>query len=161
YRQRHEIPPEHVLSLAVERADQISRDAYLRDIQEPVTRWFHRNAAHDRITYVVIGPGFPLRVAGTVGRTGTVASVDSELAILYRVRAGGTAGPVGPVTNPYFTASAGENGWPAFDRARFDTYLVGRLDGFTIDDALALVGRCATAEGAGRTSQAGTFVLDD
>ncbi len=161
YRQRHGIPEAHVLTLEVEQADQIPRDAFVRQIEQPVSRWFHRNTAHDRITYIVIGPGFPLRVVGTVGRTGTVASVDSELAVLYRTMTGGVSGPVGPAANPYFTQTPGDAGWPAFDRARLDTYLVGRLDGFTIDDALALVGRCEAAEAGRGTTEAGRFVLDD
>ncbi len=163
YRQRHGIPEAQVLTLQVERTDQVSRETYVRDIEQPVARWFHRHAAHDRIAYIVIGPGFPLRVAGTVGRSGTVASVDSELAVLYRTMAGGVAGPVGPVQNPYFieAQAEGRDGWPAFDRARLDTYLVGRLDGFTTDDALGLVARCEAADAARGSGAIGRFVLDD
>lgn len=155
YRSRYDLPASHILTLEVTPGDQLSRTEYAAAIERPVSQWFHREAAHDRITYIVLAPGFPTRVGGTVGRTGTVASVDSELALLYRVMVGGVAGPVGPVRNPYFTESPPEGGWPAFSRATLDTYLVGRLDGFSLDDAQALVDRCATA------TAGGTFVLDD
>lgn len=155
YRALHGVPDDQVVTLQVEVADQISRDDYIRKIEQPVAAWIEQAAAHDRITYLVLMPGFPTRVLGTVGRTGTVASVDSELALLYRALTGTRPGPVGPIRNPYFTESPVDGQWPAFDRSRLDIYLVARLDGFTVDDVLALVGRCAGASPGGR------FVLDD
>lgn len=155
YRALHDVPDDQVVTLQVEVADQISRNDYIRTIEQPVAAWIEQAAAHDRITYLVLMPGFPTRVGGTVGRTGTVASVDSELALLYRALTGTRPGPVGPIRNPYFTESAVDGQWPAFDRSRLDIYLVARLDGFTVDDVLTLVGRCAGASPGGR------FVLDD
>lgn len=155
YRALHDIPADHVVTLQVEVADQISRTDYLRKIERPVAAWIEQAAAHDRITYLVLMPGMPTRVVGTVGRTGTVASVDSELTLLYRALTGTRPGPTGPIRNPYFSESAVDGRWPAFDRHRHDIYLVARLDGFTVDDVLALVGRCGGASAGGR------FVLDD
>lgn len=155
YRVLHAIPDDQVVSLDVEVVDQISRPAYVAGIEQPIAQWFERMAAHDRITYIVLMPGLPTRVAGTIGRTGTLASVDSELTLLYRTMTGVQPRLSGPTRNPYFTEAPIEGQWPAFDRQRLDTYLVARLDGFTLDDALALVGRCADASPGGR------FVLDD
>jgi len=42
------------------------------------------NFAQDRILYIVLTKGIPLRVNGTSGQDGTIASVDSELTLLYR-----------------------------------------------------------------------------
>ena len=72
-------------------------------IQAPIARWLARNAAFDRILYIVLTKGIPLRVMGTAGRNGSTASVDSELALLYRTmyRREGRGHP-GPQTNPYF-----------------------------------------------------------
>ena len=39
---------------------------------------------HDRIFYIVLTKGIPLRISGSGGRAGTAASVDSELTLLYR-----------------------------------------------------------------------------
>ena len=155
YQAIHDVPDGHVLTLDVEPADQMSRAEYVARIQRPLAEWLEREAAHDRITYIVLTPGFPVRIAGTVGRTGTVASVDSELAVLYRVLTGASVGEVGPVRNPYFTNAPVDGGWPAFDRAVHDIYLVTRLDGFTTADVMALLDRCTGAAPGGR------FVLDD
>ena len=155
YRALRGVPDHQVVTLDVEVGDQISRADFVARIEQPLTRWFDTTASHDRITYIVLMPGFPVRVAGTVGRTGTVASVDSELALLYRTMVGGQSGTAGPVRNPYFTEAPIEGQWPAFDRSRLDVYLVTRLDGFTGDDVLALLGRCEAPTPGGR------FVLDD
>lgn len=154
YQTLHRVPDGHLVTVEVEPGDQISRADYIARIQQPLAQWFEREAAHDRITYIVLTPGFPVRIAGTIGRSGTVASVDSELALLYRVLTGAPVGAAGPVRNPYFTADPAD-GWPAFDRASLDIYLVTRLDGFTTADVMALLERCTGAEPGGR------FVLDD
>lgn len=155
YRALHAVPDDQVVTLQLELADRITRADYNRLIEQPVAAWIEQAAAHDRITYLVLMPGIPTQVVGTVGRTGTVASVDSELALLYRALTGTRPGPVGPLRNPYFAEAPTDGQWPAFDRSRLDIYLVTRLDGFTADDVLALVGRCSGATPGGR------FVLDD
>ena len=50
--------------------------------------------------YLVLTKGVPLRIAGTEGRTGSIASVDSELTLLYRRITGGAVPVVGQVANP-------------------------------------------------------------
>ena len=81
--------------------------------------------------------GVPLKIRGTGGPRGTQASVDSELALLYRELIQGPAPPEGPVPNPYFHASA----TAPFNRADHDIYLVTRLDGYTWEDIRGLVDR--------------------
>ena len=50
--------------------------------------WLGRQGAQDRILYIVLTKGLPLRIDGTAGRQGTVSSVDSELTLLYRKMTG-------------------------------------------------------------------------
>ena len=57
---------------------------------------------HDRIFYIVLTKGIPLRISGSGGRAGTTASVDSELTLLYRKLVGTRIPIVGPLPNPYF-----------------------------------------------------------
>ena len=57
-------------------AEQVSRADYQRTIEEPIAEWFGRTRAHDRILDIVLTKGMPLRIAGTAGRDGTMASVD-------------------------------------------------------------------------------------
>ena len=69
------------------------------------------------------------------GRDGTMASVDSELTLLYRAPAGRPA--AGRRTRRQPVLSWTERPMPSarpFTRADRDIYLVTRLDGFTVDD---------------------------
>ena len=59
----------------------------------------------DRLLYLVLTKGVPLRIAGTTGLTGTLASVDSELTLLYRRLTGQQLSVSGRVDNPFFLGS--------------------------------------------------------
>lgn len=135
------LPDANVLRLAMPATEEVTREQYLRAIEAPIARWFAREAAHDRILFLVLAKGVPLRVAGTTGRQGTVASVDSELAVLYRKMTGRAVPPAGPVPNPYFLGDRPLDQARPFARANHDIYLVTRLDGFTADEAKALATR--------------------
>jgi uncharacterized protein (TIGR03790 family) len=130
--------------------DEISRAVYEREIQGPVAAWLSSQNAHDRILYIVLTKGVPLRIAGSTGRGGTVASVDSELALLYR-RLAGTAVPTeGPAPNVYFQPDAKPAALARFSHSAFDIYLVTRLDGYTVADVLALIDRGSAPVSKGR-----------
>jgi len=144
------VPEDQLLRVSTTFSAEISRIAFEREIQAPITRWLTRHAAQDRILFIVLTRGMPLRIAGTRGRAGTVASVDSELTVLYRHLTGVSQRPLGPTPNPYFAGDTTRDVATAFDRAAYDTYLVTRLDGFTAADALALIDRGATPVKDGR-----------
>ena len=98
--------------------------------------------------------GIPLRVAGTSGRNGTVSSVDSELALLYRKSLGVPVPPAGPLPNPYYLGTRAVEQARRFRHADQDIYLVTRLDGFTEADVRGLIDRGLAPVNTGR------FVLD-
>src|ERR1041384_8775233 len=83
YVQARGLSPENVLEIAVEPTEQVTRSVYEKAVELPVAKWLSQHAAQDRILYIVLTKDIPLRVAGTGGRTGTIASVDSELTLLY------------------------------------------------------------------------------
>ena len=142
------------LELPPDVGDEIARRDFDQLIQNPLANWLTRHAAQDRILFIVLTRGVPLRITGTTGRNGTVASVDSELTLLYRRMTGEWVSPVGFVENPYFQGERPVGQMRPFTHRDHDTYLVTRLDGFTADDAMALADR-------GRTpSTEGRFVLD-
>lgn len=143
------VPDDQVLRITTATRAQVTRAAFEREIQAPIAGWLASRGAQDRILYIVLTRDVPLRIEGTRGRQGTGASVDSELALLYRRMAGATERVQGPVGNPYFFANAGDLAKP-FDRAAYDIYLVTRLDGFTTADALALIDRGAAPVRDGR-----------
>jgi uncharacterized protein (TIGR03790 family) len=141
YVKRRRIPAEQLLKITTSTADQVTRAEYDLTIQVPISAWIGRHSAHDRILYIVLTKGIPLRIAGTGGRTGTVSSVDSELALLYRRMTGEPVAPNGSVPNPYYLGDQPVAKARRFSHAAVDIYLVTRLDGFTTDDAKALVDR--------------------
>ncbi len=113
--------------------------------------------------------GVPLRIAGTTGRTGTVSSVDSELALLYRKLLGLPVPPQGPLANPYFLGDRPISEAKPFTHEAFDIFLVARLDGFSVADVLALIdrggapvrsGRIALDEKVSLTTEAGNRWLE-
>lgn len=131
-------------------SDEITRGEYERRIEGPIAQWIHRAGAQDRILFIVVAKGIPLRITGSTGRSGTLASVDSELALLYRKMTGRLVPLGGPVENPYFLADAPIESARPFSHRDHDIYLVTRLDGFTLADAKALVDRAAAARADGR-----------
>jgi uncharacterized protein (TIGR03790 family) len=150
YAKRRQIPGTQVIRIRTAVADELARAEFEREIQAPISDWLTKNSAQDRILYIVLTKGVPLRIAGLFGRAGTVSSVDSELALLYRRLTGRTVSPVGPVSNPYFLGDAAVDSAERFSHRTHDIYLVTRLDGFTVDDVLALIERGAAPVSNGR-----------
>jgi len=152
YASRRSVPPAQVLGLRAlppKLPEAIERSAFELAIQAPIMDWLAANDAQDRIHYIVLAKGIPLRVMGSSGRTGTVASVDSELSALY-LRMTGVATPAaGAVANPYFLDEQPVTEAQPFSHERVPLYLVTRLDGYSVDDVLKLVdhGMSPTTEG--------------
>ena len=106
YAEKRGVARDNILRLKTPTDDSIDRAVYARLIEGPIAGWLSRSFAQDRILYIVLAKGIPLRIAGTSGADGTVASVDSELTLLYRKLAGQSVPPAGRVANPYFQAGA-------------------------------------------------------
>ena len=152
---------EQVVRLAVDPVDEVSRAVYEGAIERPIADHIARYRLHDRVLVLVLTKGVPLRVAGTRGREGTVASVDSELTLLYRKMLGVSVAPSGRVGNPYFLGERPLAEARQFTREAHDIYLVTRLDGFTAGDATALVDRARAARPEGRVVLDHRAALDD
>jgi uncharacterized protein (TIGR03790 family) len=150
YARARAVPAANILRLPIDATEEISREVFERQIEAPIARWFNHRAAHDRILYIVLTKGVPLRVAGTMGRDGTVSSVDSELTLLYRKLGGGVVPLQGPIANPYFLGERPVSEARPFVHERLDIYLVARLDGFSIADVHGLIDRAGAGVRAGR-----------
>ena len=131
-------------------SDTLSRTQYQTLIETPIAEWCRRYAAHDRILYLVLTKGIPLRIQGAAGPRGTVASVDSELTLLHRKLSGRTVLAEGTVDSSYFLDAAPIDGADRFTHAQFDIFLVSRLDGFTVDDVLSMIDRGSSPVRDGR-----------
>jgi uncharacterized protein (TIGR03790 family) len=154
YAEKRAIARENVLRVRLNPAESIERPEYERQIEVPIANWLTRNFAQDRILYIVLTKGIPLRISGTAGQDGTVASVDSELALLYRKMTGQPVQAAGRINNPYFNGDRTGTP-PPFTHENYDIYLVTRLDGYTVADVRGLIDR------ASNPSREGSIVLDD
>jgi uncharacterized protein (TIGR03790 family) len=131
-------------------AEEIDRAVYELQIQAPIAGWLRQNSAQDRILYIVLTKGIPLRVKGTPGKDGTTASVDSELTALYARFEGYDPSIAGRLPNLYYLGSADTATPRIFSHADVGMYLVTRLDGFTVEDVFGLIDRGAAPVRRGR-----------
>jgi uncharacterized protein (TIGR03790 family) len=142
------VPAEQLVRVKTAITPQIARRNFEVEIETPIASWLNSHSAQDRILYIVLTRGIPVRILGSAGRDGTGSSVDSELALLYRRMTGVFTPLNGPLPNPYFAANG--DALKPFSHAAQDIYLVTRLDGFTVEDAMALVGRGTAPSREGR-----------
>ncbi len=150
YARARSVPADQVLRVKADVADEVERAVFNAQIQGPIATWLRQHAAQDRILYIVLAKGVPLRVEGTPGRDGTLASVDSELTLLYQRLLGREPAIGGRVPNPYFHGAGSIAQAVPFTRAASELYLVTRLDGFTADDVIALIDRASAPSREGR-----------
>jgi uncharacterized protein (TIGR03790 family) len=156
YCSKRAIPSHQLLrltSLPADPPDGIDRADYERRIQAPIAEWLGEHQAQDRIAYIVLTKGIPLRINGG-GDDRNAASVDSELSVLYTRLTGASVPTAGPFPNPYFLGDRPVADARQFLREGLSIYLVTRLDGFTVADVLKMIDRGAAASTNGR------FILD-
>lgn len=139
YAQKRGIPESNVLRIRTSAEDEIQPADFQNQIHTPIASWLTRHFAQDRILYIVLTKGIPLRIAGSPGNKGTGASVDSELTLLYRRLAGRNEPTAGPAPNPYFLGDDAVDKARQFSHKDFDIYLVGRLDGYSAADIYKLI----------------------
>src|SRR5688572_12856825 len=154
YSAKRKVPADHIVRVAAPVAEEIARSTYDAQIERPIAQWLIAHSAQDRILYIVITKGVPLRVSGTSGPSGTVASVDSELTLLYRKLSGHAVALAGSIPNPYFLGKAAIGNAKPLTRRQHDLYLVARLDGYTVADVKGLIDRGLAP------SQEGRILLD-
>lgn len=159
YARKRAIPGDQVLRLTLPGTEQISRAVYESQIERPITTWLTTHAAQDRILYLVLTKDVPLRITGSSGSTGTIASVDSELTLIYRKLEGNRVAIAGSVENPYFAGDRPVADVKPFSHQSQDVYLVARLDGYTVEDVKALIDRGSAPSQQGRVLLDGRFEL--
>ena len=154
YARTRSLPPENVLRVRVSTEETVERGVYASLIEAPIAAAIRRAGLQDRILYLVLTKGIPIRIAGTTGINGTLSSVDAELTLLYRRMTGQTVPLAGKIDNPYFLGSRDLREALPFSHREHDIYLVTRIDAFTVEQALALIDK------AQATTAAGHIVLD-
>jgi len=144
YSARRRIPAAHICHIRTTPDEEITRDTYENKVETPIAEWLKRRNLVETILVLVTTSGVPLKVKGSHSLTGTAASVDSELTLLYGQLHGlRRARLEGGVHNPFF-GSAGR-----FQHPRFAMYLVTRLTAYTLKDVRAMVDRSLQARNRG------------
>jgi uncharacterized protein (TIGR03790 family) len=154
YARKRTLPASNVIRIRTSANEQIDRGAYTATIELPVASALARGGLQDRVLYIVLTKGVPLRIAGTSGGAGTVSSVDSELTLLYRRTVGTPVELRGGTVNPYYLGNKPISEAKPFTHRERDIFLVTRLDGYTVADAKGLVDRAMSP------STGGQIVLD-
>ncbi len=141
YALKRGIPDSNVCRLRTTLQERISRRDFNREILEPVADFLRSGGLQDRILYLVTTKGVPIIVEGQSGPVGDLASVDSELSLLYHYMLYGSFPAFGRIENPYFAYSTDTIQLRPFHRRTFDIFLVTRLTGADSAQALALIDR--------------------
>lgn len=150
YAAKRQVPSDQIVRISTPVAEEISRQTYEQQIELPVLEWLLAHAAQDRILYIVLTKGVPLRISGTGGTNGTMSSVDSELTLVYRKFLGQVFNPAGSLRNPYFLGDEAISSAKPFSRRDGDIYLVARLDAYTVADVKGLIDRGSAPSKQGR-----------
>jgi uncharacterized protein (TIGR03790 family) len=135
------VPASNVIHINTTQDEGVDRRTYTTSIEWPIRARISQQRLHDRVLYLVLTKGVPLRILGTAGPYGTFASVDAELTLLYRRMTGQQTSLLGAVDNPYFLSSKELSEARPFTHREQDIFLVTRLDGYSVEDALAMIDR--------------------
>jgi uncharacterized protein (TIGR03790 family) len=132
YAQLRGVPAGNVCRLRCSTEETVPRHVFMRDIRNPVRQHLIDRGLTRAISFIVTTSGVPLRIGSdpilpTIPGVRTEAGVDSELTLV------GSDPPLnGALPNPYLGRDE------VFNSTQFGMYLVTRLDGPTVESALAL-----------------------
>ncbi len=149
YAQRRHIPASNVCRIAASTDEEIPRSIYDREIVQPLENCLRSHGLTEKVLYIVITAGVPLKIRGEISLSGDAASVDSELTLLYSDMHGRPHALAGGIANPFFGKVAA-----TFRHPDFAIYLVTRLAGFNFADVKGMVDRAQMARNRGK------FVID-
>ena len=150
YMSHRAIPRSNLCIISADPGEDISRAAYVSDIEKPIADCLRKRNLEERILYIVTTIGVPLRITGNGdGVRNDAAAVDSELSLLYARLHGQNISLAGPADNPFFRHRDAP-----FRHPQFPMYLVTRLAAWDMHDTEALVDRALAARNTGQ------FVID-
>jgi uncharacterized protein (TIGR03790 family) len=150
YARRRSIPAKNVCHIKTLTSEEISREEFDRQIARPLGAYLRKSGLEEAIYYIVTTAGVPLKIPGTPELTGTAASVDSELTLLYfDLHSAKPHAIDGVIPNPFFDRRD-----QAFSHPEFPIYLVTRLAAYDFDGVKAIIDRSLAAANRGK------FILD-
>lgn len=145
YAERRSLPEGRVLEVDVPASEEIPRRDYEERIENPVRAFLAGAGLTDSIDFIVLMRGIPLRIRqGALAVDASLGAMDLGIEPVLNRR-----GNLRSLANPYHGRRE------HFHRAEYGFYLVTRLDGYTFEDARALIDRSLAARPA-----RGPFLLD-
>lgn len=151
YRPLRSVPVANVCYLDTTADEEIDWKTYQDQIERPVENCLNRAGLQEKVLYIVLTAGVPLKVQGSAGTLTEAeeASVDSELTLVYGKLKGLKFERKGVVTNPFF----GKRDTP-FRHPLYPIYLVTRLAAYDWPDVKAMIDHSLAARNRGK------FVID-
>lgn len=155
YQKMRNIPTENLCYLDCTEKEEIDRQTFNTQVRDPIVDHLKRHGLADKILYIVTTSGVPLKIMGSGGLEGDMASVDSELCLLHWFMYFGDYRLKGAIRNPYFAGNRLPSQYIHFNRRDFDIYLVTRLTAYTVDETKSIIRKSL------KTRPGGAFVVDD
>ena len=140
YASKRKIPAKNVCHIKCAAEELISNEPYQDAIEKPVKAYLAKTGLNKTVDYLVLTKGVPMRLHGGW-------SVDSALMCMDQPTS--FEKPDVHAMNPYYSKSE------HFSHKEYGFYLATRLDGYTVQDAKALVDRSLAAK-----SRKGLFLID-
>ena len=166
YKSARSIPDVNIVGIDMPTTLAITRSQYNSYIKSPLESYLNNNNLKDTIKYIVLVKGVPMKVYDTSGNannysnvTGDYASVDSSTTLLFQNSYIGTSAQV---ANPYYNVDPDFSLNYRFKSNTFGdsnykiSYLVTRLDGYTVSDVKGMIDRASSAD----KTASGYFVID-
>lgn len=144
------IPPQNLIEINTTTTEEIS-DTEFQILRSQIENYITLNNLKDKINYIVTTKGIPLKVkrgefnsdgqnASALDSEHRSASVDSELTLIFSRWSVFIGSPNQVVGHSYYLKNE------RFSRAKHEIYLVTRLDGYTVDQVIALIDRAGHPE---------------
>jgi uncharacterized protein (TIGR03790 family) len=151
YRPLRSVPAANVCYLDSTTDEEIDWTTYQKYVERPVGDCLTKSGLQEKVLYIVLTAGIPLKIAGTGGKLEEAeqGSVDSELTLLYQKLKGSKFLRKGALGNPFF----GKRDAP-FRHPQFPIYLVTRLAAYDWTDVKGMIDRGLAAHNRGK------FVID-
>ncbi len=149
YQAARQIPQSNICAIACDTVEVITRDYYNTYIRDVLRDSLIQRGIKEQIRFIVLAKGIPLKISGE-----DMSSVDSELCLLFNDEYSFNS----RADNAYFGEIHYFNSftYPPYSSSKM-SYLVSRLDAFTLTDVLAMIDRGVNPD----TSGTGWYILDD
>lgn len=145
YRSMRSIPTANVVFIECPDSEELPKDQYESKIEQPIKTAL--KASKNMIDFIVTTKGVPIRIAeGGFSVDAFLAAMNLTVTPIAKLE----EADIRRCTNPYFTKTE------PFSAAKFNMYLVTRLDGYTVADCKKLVDSSLAAK-----PEKGRFFFDE